>query len=611
MKFVSSSVLFLLILISIFKSGEVLAQQPICDNRFVTLINPVRGRDLWIDKTTNPLKEQYNLIKQYNFPTTWLFQYDVLLDQSLLDEINKFDSKQERGVFLEVSQNFAEQSRVLYPNDVPWFSPRAVFLSGYSQSDRRKLVDKLFKEFKLKFGFYPKSVGAWWIDSYSLNYMKDKYDIKSALIVADQKNTDNYGIWGQWWGVPYYPAKANVLTPASSSRNKLDVVILQWAQRDPELAIGEGTNFSNFSLQANDYIRQGRNIDYFQRLMNIYLDCQNPLGQVTVGLETGSDSVLYFEEYRKQLEVLKNLPTLQLVTMEQFYQKFSRSYPTYPKKNIIEKENSQWVMTPEERSNKIFNEVTFYNPNVSFDDYFVAKKDQFLDRILPVKTKQENPNLQMPFSLITMFFLGLYAYFKKKAKLWLISTLFTLASYGLILRSYSQFGWEVYYGSPLKPLHLYQIVLPVITFLIFLFLNRFRNLNLWLISLSFAFDPLIQNFKVSFISEKYYFGFSLDALRFLGISLTKDFKLEFVNTDFPGYLAAGLLKFDFAKIWQNLPSALLVYPLAHIFLGIILTLVLKRFFKIERLIIPLLFYFFLLHIWMVFNANPFAVQSLR
>lgn len=597
---------FLVVLVMIglifFKASVFAKETTDCSNRYATLINPVRGRDLWIDKTISPLQRQYSLIKQYNFPATWLLQYDTLLDQELLDAVKKFDENQEKGVFLEISQRYADDARVIYPYLTPWYSPKAVFLSAYTQSERLRLIDRLFQEFKIKFGYYPQSVGAWWIDSYSLNYMKEKYNIKAAMIVADQKTTDNYGVWGQWWGVPYYPSKANILTPVSNLKNKQDVVIIQWAQRDPVLAYGEGSAVSNYSLQANDYIRQKKDTTYFTDLVNIYLDCKNPIGQITIGLETGSDSVIYLEEYKNQLEVLNKMSNLRSVTMEQFYEKFSKEYPEYPKKSIISKEDFLWVMTPQKRINKKLNDVITYNSDVSFDDYFVAKKDDFLNRVLSIKTEQTNSNL--PFGLITLFISGLYAYFKKKVKLWLISTLFILASFGLILRSDSQFGWWVYYGSFLHPLYLYQLAIPIVSFLIFLFLSKFRNLNLWLMPLTFGFDPLVQSFRASLISEKYYFGFNLDALRFLGISLTKKLQLGFVNIDFPGYLAAGLLKVDYNKIWQNLGLALLLFPLVHIILGVVLNISLKRSSNFKYLIFLFLTFFLLLHLWKIFSADP-------
>lgn len=600
--------LWLTIIFLFPKNLEALEDTINCSDRYVMLVNPVRGRSLWVESSVNPLKNQYDIVKQYDFPVTWLLQYDVLEDKELISVIGDFNNKQEKGVFLEVSEQFAKDSRVIYPYSSTWYSPDAVFFSAYTQSERRRLIDNLFVGFKKEFGFYPKSVGAWWIDSYSLNYMKEKYGIKSAIIVADQKTTDNYGVWGQWWGVPYYPSKANILTPAGNLENKQDVVVIQWALRDPVLAIGEGTKFSNFSLQANDYIRQGENTAYFEELINTYLDCQNPLGQVTVGLETGSDSVAYKEEYERQLEVLKRIPNLQFVSMQQFYEIFSKKYPEYPKEIIIGAKDSKWIMNPEKRVNERFNDIIKYNPEVSFSDYFIAAKDKFLNRVLTSENRQKNQNINLPLGFITILILGIYAYFKGRIKVWAISVSFCVASFGLILRSGVEFGWQVFYGPVVADLPLYQIALPFIAFFLLLFLERFKMLILWTIPLSFAFDPLIQSLRASFISEKFYLGISLDALRFLGISLSRRSGLEFVNLDFPAYLAEGLLKIDYLRIWQNFTPTLFFYPLAHIVLAFALSIVLKRSFKFKRLIISVLIFFFLVHLSMIFNADPLFVR---
>jgi hypothetical protein len=594
----------------LIQPGNLIASEnTACDNRYVTLVNPVRSRDLWIDKSMSPLKKQYDEARKNNLPVTWLLQYDVLADAELLKEIKNFDSSHEIGAFLEISPYFAEKARVIYPHSVPWFSPEAVFLSSYSQSERRKLIDQLFEDFKSEFGFYPKSAGAWWIDSYSLQYMKDRFDIKAVLIVADQKTTDNYGVWGQWWGVPYYPSKANILTPASNGENKQDVVVLQWAQRDPALATGEGPKFSNYSLQANDYIRQGKDTGYFKSLINSYLDCRNPLGQVTVGLETGSDSVTYFEEYARQLKAVKEILSLKPVTMGEFYNKFRGVYPDFPKRVIIEGGGARWEMTPEKRSSSV-GDTIFYNPDLSFSDFFIAGKDKFLNRVLPFKSEQSGQNLSIPLSLISLLIIGIYSYFRKKLKVYFSSVFFVLAAFGLILRSGSWFGWQVYFGPVLGQLYLYQIMLPVITFLTFLFLERFKKLNLWFLPLAFAVDPLIQSLRISFISDKYYAGFMLDAFRFVGVSI-KNYQIEFINSDFPGYLAAGLLKIDFNKIWQNAPLALIVYPLLHVSLSLIFNIIFVKDFKLKRLIILVLAIFLSMHLLMVFTADPFAVQSVN
>jgi len=251
------------------RAGEISIQ---CQNRYLTLINPVRDRSLWKDPSLNPLIQQYNDIKKYSFPATWLLQYDTFSDIDLTHEVLSFDSSQEKGIFLEVSRKLAFDAGVPYPIYLRWSDPGAVFLSAYSQSDRRKLIDQAFEGYKKIFGIYPKSVGAWWIDSYSLDYMVSKYKINSALIVADQKVTDSYGVWGQWWGFPYKPSKANILVPASNAGDSENAVIVQWAQRDPVLAYGGVGLFSRYSLQANDYTVVGKDINYFKNLASQYLD---------------------------------------------------------------------------------------------------------------------------------------------------------------------------------------------------------------------------------------------------------------------------------------------------------------------------------------------------
>ena len=341
--------------------------------KLVTIVNPVRSRELWKDKSLEPIKNQYKIISELDLKATWLIQNDVLDDEELVEEIKKFDNKQELGIFLEVSEKLAKKARVYYPINRPWYSPEAVFLSGYEISERKLLIDTMMKNFKNELGYYPKSVGAWWIDSWSLLYLEKKYGIKTAMIVTDQKTTDNYGVWGQWWGVPYYPDKVNILAPGD-----LEVLVLQWALRDPVKAYeGEGPRFSNFSMQANDYISQGLDILYFEKLANIYFDERNKIGQITVGLETGIESVGFLDEYKRQLEWIKNEGVVD-VSMSEMEEKYKMAYGG---KNPDEVRIDDWLMTPDFRENKKLGEKTEYIKGMAFGDYFEKDSKTFLNRI--------------------------------------------------------------------------------------------------------------------------------------------------------------------------------------------------------------------------------------
>lgn len=605
--------LFLTVILLISDPGLVKAEQEqtFCDNRYLTLVNPVRSRELWHDKSLSSIDNQYRAIQKNGFPATWLVQYDVLLDRELLEKINSFDSLQEKGVFLEVSKELTDEARVLYPIYTPWFKPNAVFLSGYSQSERRSLIDSLFNKFKQQFGSYPKSVGAWWIDSYSLEYLKQKYQIGSALIVADQQTTDNYGVWGQWWGVPYYPSKANILVPASSMENKQGVVVLQWAQRDPLRAYGAGPAISNYSLQANDYIRQGETTDYFKQISESFLSCENKLGQITVGLETGIESIGFIGEYENQLEYLKTRPNLKAVTMSQFADAFTKAYPQFPKTTTISYSGSIWHLTPQKRKNNKLNDSIFYAQNNSFSDYFTPDKSEFLNRKLDTLEKGKT-KIFRPFYLVVFLLAGVFYYLKKEFLLYIFGSIFLFNAFGLLFRSTAKYGWVVYYGLVVESLQLVQIALAAVffyaLFLIFQqkYLHNFKNkLFLSLLSLSFGLDFLLSRLRLTILENKYYLGLAVDTFRFLGISFSKDFHFQFINRDFEGYQLNAFLKFDYEKIWQNNLIVLIIFPIIHVLAAFIIYFILRKFpLKIRIIFLSMLVLLWFGYIFQIVSSDP-------
>lgn len=590
-----------------------------CSDRYLTLINPVRGRNLWFDKSLKPIQDQYRVINQYDFSATWLLQYDTFSDLKLTEEIKKFNKNQEKGIFLEVSKDLADKARVIYPHDAPWFSPRVVFLSGYNRTERKKLIDEMFKKFKQEFGNYPKSVGSWWVDSYSLNYLKEKYQINSALIVADQLTTDNYGVWGQWWGVSYYPAKANILTPASDLTNKQDVVILQWAQRDPILAYGESPKYSNYSLQANDYIRQGKDTAYFKQIIDSYLDCKNKIKQITVGLETGIESIGYINEYQNQLGLLRKDKNLKSVTMTEYANYFQKEFPGIIEELTLSYQDSKWEMDTEKRINEKLKDEINYKQYIGFADYFIADKGSFLDRRLNSQTAQVNEEYNAIYLLILNLILGLFAYKYKFFKEWLISTLFTTLSFGLIFKSYYLYGWKVYFGPVLENLKFIHIGLFLLLILLIIFLKKIKHkiptkyqLFFWLIPLSFGLDFIISQVRFSYISNKHILGMALDSFRVVGITFSKPFNIQFINQDFPAYQASALLRFDYQKFADNLFLALVIYPLVHILIAAgLLFLVFKLPKKIKSSIVTVLILLTILYIFIIINTDPIKVLPNR
>lgn len=361
------------------------------DNRFIVIVNPVRMSSY----TKNPLeslKSEYGIISKKSLPATWLLTFDVLDNSNMMSFIKSMNTKQETGIFLEVTSNFARNAKVGYHDTGFWHHAESVFLSGYTQEERRLLIDKVFSKFKDVFGYYPSSVGSWGTDSYSLSYIKDKYKITANLVCSDQFATDGYQIWGQPWQVPYYPSKYFSSIFAPDLTVKLDVVNLQWASRDPL----NGYYSSLFSTQ--DYLTTDKELDtaYFEKLVRLYTDpSRNGFGQITVGLEADFSPEDYKKEYVKQMNLVSSLGSIEgfnVMTMKDFSSWYRKKYPELSPPSFFETDDllgggtkAVWSQSPGFRifytidgANKeiTVRDLRFYSSNLE-DPYYNSPNRSF------------------------------------------------------------------------------------------------------------------------------------------------------------------------------------------------------------------------------------------
>lgn len=339
-------------------------------NSFVSIVNPIRGSDFWELKNQTigeAVLGEMTILDKYKVPATWLLRFDAFDNQKIIETL-KNRSFDQMGLFLEITPTWAKIAGVNYRPSNSWRNAGSVFLSGYELSEREKLIDTAFEKFKTVFGNYPKTVGAWWIDANSLSYMYEKYGIGSSLIAADQYTTDNYQIWGQFWSTPYYPSNSNALHPAQSINNKIPVVMIQWAARDPVNAYGNGVSESTFSVQANDYIDY-HDLDtaYFERLVNIYTKQNfNQFGFLVVGLENSYEWAKYKNEYDNQIKTLANKrdnEDLSMVTVSFFANWYKKAYPSISSEHLIVADDplgsykkAVWFMNPYYRAGFFINE---------------------------------------------------------------------------------------------------------------------------------------------------------------------------------------------------------------------------------------------------------------
>lgn len=242
--------------------------------RIINIINFIRQTDYRVENADSLLfdcvKNQLALSNQYKFPTTFLFQYDALINPKYQELMKSNLSKDsELGAWWEITQPHVEAAGIKWRGQHAWVSTANIaFTPGYTKQEREKLVDTYMSKFKEIYGYYPKSVGSWFIDSHTLQYMYEKYDIVASCNCKDQVGTDGYTLWGGYWNQAYYPSKLNAYMPAQTESEQIPVPIFRMLGSDPmyQYDAGIGTPYQNVISLEPVYPKSGKGkawVEYF------------------------------------------------------------------------------------------------------------------------------------------------------------------------------------------------------------------------------------------------------------------------------------------------------------------------------------------------------------
>jgi hypothetical protein len=208
--------------------------------RIVNIINFIRqleprsadGMEEVLYRTT---ASQVEVLNEYGLKSTFLLQYDALINPryQVLLQVKPVEGT-EIGAWWEITQPHVEAAGLEWRGRYPWdWHADVGFSTGYTQEEREKLVDVYMNKFKEVFGYFPKSVGSWFIDAYTLNYMYEKYGIVSCCICKDQYGTDGYTLWGGYWNQAYYPSRINAYMPAQTEDGQIPVPVFRMLGSDP------------------------------------------------------------------------------------------------------------------------------------------------------------------------------------------------------------------------------------------------------------------------------------------------------------------------------------------------------------------------------------------
>lgn len=201
---------------------------------FIRLLEP-RDPKITQEVLYQTVVSQIEMMNAYKLSGTFLLQYDALIDPRYQELLKKLPKETfEIGAWWEIPQPLVEKAGLKWRGRFPWdWHADVGFSTGYTPEEREKLIDIYMKDFKAVFGYYPRSVASWFIDSHSLNYMYKKYKIVASANCKDQYGTDGYTLWGGYWNQAYYPSKINSYMPAQNRSKQTDVPIFRMLGSDP------------------------------------------------------------------------------------------------------------------------------------------------------------------------------------------------------------------------------------------------------------------------------------------------------------------------------------------------------------------------------------------
>lgn len=306
----------------------------------INIVNFIRGLEPRRpdDDLTIPVKHQIELAYKYNLPMTFLYQYDALADPRFLNLLK--DNKDfEIGLWFECPKCLVENAGLLWRGreGFDWDPHTHVdMLVGYTTEERKLLIDEAMRFFKEIFGYYPKTVGSWILDAFSIDYMTEKYGISAALICKEQWGTDGYSLWGGYYSEAYYPSKTNMLCPGQSEGNTIKTPVFRMLGTDPirQYMNGIGTNLQKVDSMEPSYPASGADREWVQWFLDKVM-CEKNLGfnYCQAGQENSFGWEAMKEGYLLQMELFKEKEKkgeIEFLTVSETAEKFKEKYGETP-----------------------------------------------------------------------------------------------------------------------------------------------------------------------------------------------------------------------------------------------------------------------------------------
>lgn len=188
------------------------------------------------EKMVVATREQLKMVNELHLDATFLLQYDALRDERYLEIFKSAGDNVELGLWYEIVEPLTTDVGMKYRSKMGYrwdWNIDPGYPMAYEPREREILIDRAMQTFRETFGYYPRTVGSWAIDTHTMNYLVDRYQLDAICICRDQVNTDAYTLIGGYFNGMYYPSCHNVFTPAQSGEAQVDVAVIRLLGPDP------------------------------------------------------------------------------------------------------------------------------------------------------------------------------------------------------------------------------------------------------------------------------------------------------------------------------------------------------------------------------------------
>lgn len=307
---------------------------------FIRLLEP-RDSAVTQDVLYNTVVNQVKLMQANKLGGTFLLQYDALINTRYQQLLKSLGKEFEIGAWWEIPQPLVEKAGLLWRGRFPWdWHANVGFSTGYTPQEREQLVDVYMKDFKNIYGYYPKSVGSWFIDAHTLNYLYSKYHIVASCNCKDQYGTDGYTLWGGYWNQAYYPSRINSYMPAQNKANQTPVPVFRMLGSDPvrQYDNGLGTTWQGVITLEPVYENAGGDSSWVHWYFNQFVNGESMEFAYT---QAGQENSFTWEGMKKGLSMqfpliakLRDEGKLLVQTLEESGKWFTKKYPLTPATSV-------------------------------------------------------------------------------------------------------------------------------------------------------------------------------------------------------------------------------------------------------------------------------------